>query len=267
MKAARPAVRIRKPPSMDAANRPVLRGKAPPNPLRSLRRLRSRTDRRCGARSARAARRSRPDRAFARTGDCADRSRAEPVSPVFRRSDGHRTLDSILPARHRGRPPPNPPVPVGSGGQPARANRARPAGSRHSRRPACSLAGRDGRGDVVRWARGAVTALSVLGASGSDVALSTLADLSSGSRAQDLALIGLGGAALRDPGRVLTWLSHLPSARRPGVVDLLRSAFERFEDDFSEEQFFAATRAEYWRSPEGAPERELMAALIQKLEF
>lgn len=115
--------------------------------------------------------------------------------------------------------------------------------------------------------RGAVTALSVLGAAGSDLALSTLADLAGAARTQDIATVGFGGSALRSPERVLAWLVRQPVAQQTSVIDLLRSAFERFEEDFSEEQFFAATRAAYWRAAEGSRERDLMATLIQKLEF
>lgn len=132
-------------------------------------------------------------------------------------------------------------------------------------RAIAEMVGRPGeRPEVVR---GAVTALAVLGASGSDGALSTLTDLAGKARAREDAIVGLGGAALRNPDRVLAWLVHVPSAQQGGLVDLLHSAFERFEEDFSEEQFFAAARAAYWRAAEDSSERTLMASLIQKLEF
>ncbi|MEQ1731357.1 MAG: HEAT repeat domain-containing protein [Vicinamibacterales bacterium] len=115
--------------------------------------------------------------------------------------------------------------------------------------------------------RAAVTALAVLGASGSDLALSTLLDFSGAARTQDAATVAFGGAALRNPDRLLNWLTQLPAPTRPQVIEILRSAFERFEEDFSEEQFFAAARAAYWRVSEGSPDRDLIASLIQKLEF
>lgn len=116
-------------------------------------------------------------------------------------------------------------------------------------------------------ARSAVTALTVLSVSGSDLALSTLADLSRSSRVQALATVGFGGAALRNPDRVLTWLLRQPAAQQASLVEVLRAAFERFEEDYSEERFFVATRAAYWRAAEGSSDRNLMASLIQRLEF
>ena len=63
------------------------------------------------------------------------------------------------------------------------------------------------------------------------------------------------------------WVARVPTAQQSGVVDLLHVAFERFEEDYSEEQFFAATRAAYWKAGEGSPDRTLLASVIQKLEF
>jgi HEAT repeat protein len=115
--------------------------------------------------------------------------------------------------------------------------------------------------------RSAVTALAVLGASNSDQALTALADLAAAAQTRDLAAIGFGGAALRNPERLLDWLTREPATQQDARIDVLRQAFERFEDDFAEEAFFAATRAAYWRAPEGSAARTLMATLIQKLEF
>jgi len=52
-----------------------------------------------------------------------------------------------------------------------------------------------------------------------------------------------------------------------GAVVALRESFERFEEDYAEEQFFTAARAAYWAAPEGSPVRDFMADLIDKLEF
>lgn len=94
-------------PPRRRAHRRVLRGTLPPNPLRSLCPLRSRADRRSGARCARAARRSRPDRA-SREPAIAPTARGRNPLAGFSSDDGRGVLDSILPARHRGRPPRNP---------------------------------------------------------------------------------------------------------------------------------------------------------------
>jgi len=48
---------------------------------------------------------------------------------------------------------------------------------------------------------------------------------------------------------------------------MLRTGFERLEEDFAEEQFFAAARAAYWAAPETSATRTRVAALIEKLEF
>jgi hypothetical protein len=112
-----------------------------------------------------------------------------------------------------------------------------------------------------------VTALTVLGASGSEPALATLAELAGAGRTQEMAAVGFGGVALRNPGVVLEYIARAHAAEQDALVEVLHSAFERFEEDFAEEQFFAATRAAYWRAAEGSTERELMARVIQKLEF
>jgi HEAT repeat protein len=116
-------------------------------------------------------------------------------------------------------------------------------------------------------ARAAVTALSVAAAEGVDPALAVLAELATTSRVQDLGRIGFGGAALRNPSRMIEWLKAAPATRQGELIEVLKVAFERFEDDFPEEQFFAEVRAAYWASPDGSAERGLMAALIQALEF
>jgi hypothetical protein len=48
---------------------------------------------------------------------------------------------------------------------------------------------------------------------------------------------------------------------------MLKDGFDRLEEDYAEEQFFAAARASYWSSPAGTAGRELAATLIQDLEF
>jgi HEAT repeat protein len=114
--------------------------------------------------------------------------------------------------------------------------------------------------------RAGVAALSALALT-SDPAMTELAALLGNPAVRDSAAIGLGGVALRDPARVLAWLDRTPAAERELPVAALDEAFERFEEDFAEEQFYAATRAAYWSAPEGAPARTLMAALIDTLDF
>ena len=51
------------------------------------------------------------------------------------------------------------------------------------------------------------------------------------------------------------------------ALTLLREGFESLEEDFAEEQFYAAARATYWASPEQSEQRTLSASLIDRLEF
>jgi hypothetical protein len=47
----------------------------------------------------------------------------------------------------------------------------------------------------------------------------------------------------------------------------MHEGFESLEEDFAEEQFYAAARAAYWAAPETSEQRALTASLIDKLEF
>jgi hypothetical protein len=47
----------------------------------------------------------------------------------------------------------------------------------------------------------------------------------------------------------------------------MQEGFESLEEDFAEEQFFAAARAAYWAAPEASPARTVAATLIDELEF
>jgi hypothetical protein len=83
-----------------------------------------------------------------------------------------------------------------------------------------------------------------------------------------VAAVALSVLAVRVPDHVLKWFdATVDDATRQSVVKLLREGFERLEEDFAEEQFFAAGRAAYWASPEGSPTRTHIAALIDELEF
>jgi len=122
-------------------------------------------------------------------------------------------------------------------------------------------------GSTPQTIRSATTALAVLGSSGSDEAMDMLASLAGAPRTRNVATIGLGGAALRDPDRMLSWLARQSPEQQTALVAVLAEAFQSLEEDYSEEQFFAKARATYWRETEGSPVRTLMAALIDKLEF
>jgi hypothetical protein len=115
-------------------------------------------------------------------------------------------------------------------------------------------------------ARAGVAALAAI-ATTSDPGLSALVSLLPNAAIHDDVVIGFGGVALRRPERMLKWLDAVPPDGRGVLVDALAESFERFEEDYAEEQFFATTRASYWAAAEGSPTRALMAMLIDKLDF
>ena len=81
------------------------------------------------------------------------------------------------------------------------------------------------------------------------------------------AALGFSTVALRRPEAVVAWLDAAPDATRTAAILLLKDGFERLEEEFAEEQFYAAARAAYWSAAEGSPTRNLSAAIIQRLEF
>jgi hypothetical protein len=88
-----------------------------------------------------------------------------------------------------------------------------------------------------------------------------------GGGLRDAAALGFGTAAVRNPAHVIGWLDAAPVAMRDAAIELLKVGFEDLEEDFGEEQFYAAARASYWGAAEGSASRNLAASLIQKLEF
>jgi hypothetical protein len=79
--------------------------------------------------------------------------------------------------------------------------------------------------------------------------------------------LALSGVALRRPAEVLMWLTAASEGERSRAIELLREGFESLEEDFAEEQFFATIRGAYWKETEGSSTRNLVATLIEKLEF
>lgn len=100
-----------------------------------------------------------------------------------------------------------------------------------------------------------------------DEAVTTLAGLLGDATIRADVVVGLGGVALRSPARVLAWLERQPAPAQATAIQALRDAFERFEEDYAEEQFFAAARAAYWAAADGSATRTLMASVIEKLDF
>ena len=79
--------------------------------------------------------------------------------------------------------------------------------------------------------------------------------------------LALSGVALRQPGEFVAFLVGLPASQRARAIELLRNGFESLEEDFAEEQFFAAARGAYWKQAEGSDERSVIATVIDTLEF
>ena len=105
---------------------------------------------------------------------------------------------------------------------------------------------------------------------GNHAAVDALVDLGARRPAamRDEAALGVGDVALRDPPQMIAWLDAAPADRRARAIELLKDGFDSLEEDFAEEQFFAAARAAYWKAPEGSADaRPRLATLIQKLEF
>ncbi len=119
-------------------------------------------------------------------------------------------------------------------------------------------------------ARAAIAALGAIAAKPEPSAITALASLAQSSTPgiRDAAAIALSAVAVRVPDPMLAWLDAIgDEAARESAYTLLRDGFERLEEDFAEEQFFAAARAAYWSASEGSPTRTRIAALIDKLEF
>jgi len=117
-------------------------------------------------------------------------------------------------------------------------------------------------------ARAAVAALGAVASQGDSTAVDALIGLereATGRFRGDLAS-AFAAVALRRPGDIILWLGRAADDVRARSIDLLREGFERLEEDFAEEQFFAVARAAYW-SAAGAETRTLTATLIDMLEF
>jgi len=116
--------------------------------------------------------------------------------------------------------------------------------------------------------RATVTGLSAIAANGNAAAVGALLTLAGrGGGLRDESALGFGAAAVRNPGHMLAWLDAAQPDVREAAIELLKQGFDDLEEEFGEEQFFAETRAYYWKVPEGASGRTVAANLIQRLEF
>ena len=116
--------------------------------------------------------------------------------------------------------------------------------------------------------RAAVTALAAIAASRNDPATAALVGLAArGGTARDEVMLGFATVAVRNPDHAIRWIDAAPAAVRTVAIELLKEGFEDLEEDFGEEQFFAAARAAYWKAGDGTSSRTLAATLIEALEF
>jgi hypothetical protein len=112
-----------------------------------------------------------------------------------------------------------------------------------------------------------VAAIGVIAAQADVAATEALVVLGTAPGLGNDAAVAFGGLSVRNPDHVIAWLEGAAESTRTAAVALLRAGFEALEEDFAEEQFYAAARARYWSSPEGSVTRAVTAALIDKLDF
>ena len=116
--------------------------------------------------------------------------------------------------------------------------------------------------------RGAIDALEAVAQSRNDAALAALLRLAAQqSEVRERVAVAFSSVALRQPDWVVERIGAADEATRESAIMLLKDGFDSLEEDFDEEQFFAAVRAGYWRADEGSAARALAATLIQRLEF
>lgn len=115
--------------------------------------------------------------------------------------------------------------------------------------------------------RAAVDSLGAIAQSGNDAALTALVGAVQQPSAREFVALGFAGVALRQPDVTVAWIEKATPATRETAIGLLKDGFDSLEEDYAEEQFFAAVRAGYWRASDASPGRSLRADLIQRLEF
>ncbi len=116
--------------------------------------------------------------------------------------------------------------------------------------------------------RAGLSGLTAIAASGNQAAMAALVNLGGrGGVVRDQAAIGLGTVAVTGPDFMIAWLDRASQQSRDAAIALLKDGFDDLEEDFGEEQFFAAARAAYWKAADGSDTRSLASLLIQRLEF
>ena len=115
--------------------------------------------------------------------------------------------------------------------------------------------------------QGAIDGLEALAQTRNDAAFAALLRLAKQNELRERIAVAIGSAALRQPDWVVERIAAVDAAARESVIMLLKDGFDSLEEDFDEEQFFAALRAGYWRAADGSTGRSLASTLIQRLEF
>ena len=113
-----------------------------------------------------------------------------------------------------------------------------------------------------------MSGLTAIAANGNQAATTALVNLGGrGGVVRDQAAIGFATVAVMDPDFIIAWLDRASQQSRDAAITLLKDGFDDLEEDFGEEQFFAAARATYWKAADGSDTRSLASLLIQRLEF
>jgi hypothetical protein len=116
--------------------------------------------------------------------------------------------------------------------------------------------------------RGALDALEAVAQNRNQSALTALITLAmKHSALRERVVVSVASVALRQPDWVVEQIGAADPSTRETVITMLKDGFDSLDEDFNEEQFFAAVRAGYWRAADGSEDRSLAATLIQKLEF
>ncbi|MDP7471379.1 MAG: hypothetical protein QGF21_02830, partial [Vicinamibacterales bacterium] len=84
-------------------------------------------------------------------------------------------------------------------------------------------------------------------------------------RARAPIALAIGTVALRDPALLMQVLGDEDDPAM--ALSLLVDAFDMFQEDFEEEQFYVAVRGTYWATEAGSSERVLAEETIARLEF
>ena len=115
--------------------------------------------------------------------------------------------------------------------------------------------------------RGAIDALEAVAQNRNEAALTALVTLASKSALREQVAVAFSSVALRQPDWIVERIDAADKSSRDALITMLKDGFDSLDEDFNEEQFFAAMRAGYWRAAEGSSPRALTETLIQRLEF